>query len=123
MHFGIGSQDADSESAVSEDILDDEERSVDTEDEENDGMQDSAENRRSQREQMRENPLKDSEYCILTAQKMNQARRFWTSRESSAFTTLSINQLLCLLQENDANLPASYKKKEELVQILKVSLT
>jgi Transposase family tnp2 len=54
----------------------------------------------------------------LSADKMNEARAIWVTRKVKVFSTLSIDQLLCLLNENGANMPTTFAKKEELAQIL-----
>lgn len=55
---------------------------------------------------------------FLTSEKLLKARLTWTYHEESDIAKLSIPQILCLLEENGGQIPASYSRKKELAELL-----
>jgi hypothetical protein len=59
---------------------------------------------------------------VLSGEKMKAARKWWLYRPPETFKGLTIDQLLCLLDENHGHIPKSYLAKQELVDHLAVSV-
>lgn len=58
----------------------------------------------------------------LSAEKLNAARAVWANRNDNALAKLTVEQILCLLQENHGEIPVAYTLKPELATILVVGM-